>query len=184
MGSMTYLPQYRRARLVAALAFIVSIPAFAQTITGVVSGTVVDSTGSAVPGAAVTLTNTGTGAREAVPTTASGEFVFPSVQPATYSLIVEMRGLKRREKTQIVVTAGERVSAGTLKLEVGAISESVIVAADVTPVQTASDERSALLSSQQMNMLMARGRDYMSLLRTLPGVVPINDPASLHQQAA
>jgi len=51
-------------------------------------------------------------------------------------------------------------------------------------VQTASDERSAMINDQQMNMLMTRGRDYTGLLKTLPGVVPINDPATLQQQTA
>jgi len=41
-----------------------------------------------------------------------------------------------------------------------------------------------MLNDQQMNMLMARGRDYMGLMKTLPGVVPVNDPAVLQQPSA
>jgi hypothetical protein len=161
-----------------------SLLAYAQTITGVVSGTIVDSSGLAVAGAAVTLLNTATSLRTAVNSETSGEFVFASVQPGTYTLLVEARGFKRFEKTSVIVTASERVAAGTLQLEVGVVSETVTVSGGATPVQTASDERSAMLNDQQMNMLMTRGRDYTGLLKTLPGVVPINDPATLQQQTA
>ena len=140
--------------------------------------------GLPTPGASVTLLNTATGTREAVSTAGAGEFVFPSVAPGTYTIIVEASGFKRFEKQQITVSASERVAAGTLQLQVGALNESVTVSGEVTPVQTASDERSALLSNQQMNKLMARGRDYMGLLKTLPGVVPINDPTTLQQPSA
>ena len=156
----------------------------AQTITGVVTGTVLDPSGAAVAGAPVTLVDAGTGLRQSATSSASGEFVFPSVQPSLYSVIVEAQGFKRYQRTNIQVTAAERFSVGDVKLEVGALSDSVTVSGEMTPVQTASDERSALLDDKQMDKLMARGRDFTGLLKTLPGVVPINDPAVLQQQSA
>jgi hypothetical protein len=53
-------------------------PVWAQTITGVVSGTVVDASGAAVPRAPVTLVNSGIGLRQSATSSASGDFVFPS----------------------------------------------------------------------------------------------------------
>lgn len=156
----------------------------AQTITGVITGTIVDASGAAVPGAPVTLLNPATGLRQSATSSASGDFVFPSVQPATYSVIVEAQGFKRYERKDIQVTAAERVNAGTMQLEVGALTESVTVSGEATPVQTTSNERSAMLDDQQMNKLMVRGRDYMGLLKTLPGVVPVSDSAVLQQQSA
>jgi hypothetical protein len=144
----------------------------------------VDTSGLSVAGASVTLLNTATLLHTATSSVASGEFVFPSVQPGTYSLIAEAKGFKRFEKTPVIVTASERVAAGTLQLQVGTVNETVMVSGEATPVQTASDERSAMLNEQQMNMLMTRGRDYNGLLKTLPGVVPINDPVTLQQQTA
>jgi hypothetical protein len=170
--------------VLAALICFTVLPAFAQTITGVVRGAVVDATGSAVVGAPIELMNSGTGARSTTNTDASGGFVFPSVEPAAYSVTVSAAGFKKYERTGIQVTASERVDAGTIQLEVGAVNESVTVSGQATMVQTASDERSAMLDNQQMNMLMARGRDYTGLLKTLPGVVPLNDPAVLQQQSS
>jgi len=169
-------------RVFAALLCFVSLPAFAQTISGVVSGIVVDATGAPIPGASVTLVNSGTGSRRPATTEANGGFVFPSIEPGIYSVIVDALGFKRFEKTQLQVTAAERVSAGTIQLQVGAHTESVTVSGEATPVETTSNERSAMLNDQQMNMLMARGRDYTSLLKTLPGVVISGDPTALAQQ--
>jgi hypothetical protein len=178
----------RRTGLIAAsllaVAGLSQPPVWAQTITGVVSGTVVDASGAAVPRAPVTLVNSGIGLRQSATSSASGDFVFPSVQPGTYSVIVEAQGFKRYERTGVQVTAAERVNAGTIQLDVGALTESVTVSGQATPVQTTSNERSAMLNDQQMNMLMARGRDYMGLMKTLPGVVPINDPTVLQQTSA
>lgn len=170
-----------RTLLIAAVALQAAL---AQTISGVVTGTVVDSSGAAVPGAAVTLIDSATGLKQPATSSSTGEFVFPSVQPSTFSIMVEAQGFKRYERTGIQITASERLSIGVLQLEIGALSESVTVAGEATPVQTASDERSALLDDKQMNSLMARGRDFTGLLKTLPGVVPINDPAVLQQQSA
>jgi hypothetical protein len=177
-------PNAASAMLLVVLVCSVSIPIFAQTITGVVSGTVVDTSGLAIAGAPVTLVDTATALRQSASSEASGDFVFPSVPPGVYNLFVEAKGFKRLEKTQLIVTASERVAAGTLQLQVGALSETITVSGDATPVQTVSDERSAMLNDRQMNMLMARGRDFTGLLKTLPGVVPINDPVTLQQQTA
>src|SRR5271170_816858 len=85
----------------AATILATALLASAQTITGVVSGAIVDTSGLAVPGASVTLLHTATSLRTATSSEASGEFVFPSVQPGTYSLIVEAKGFKRFEKTPV-----------------------------------------------------------------------------------
>jgi hypothetical protein len=54
------------------------------------------------------------------------------------------------------------------------VSETVEVTAQAAPIQTASGERSGLIDSKQVMELMARGRDPMALLQTLPGVVDDN----------
>src|SRR5262249_45361343 len=71
----------------------------------------------------------------------------------------------------LLLSSSERLSAGDLKLEVGGVSESVEVVADVAKVQTVSSERSGLLDANQVANLMSRGRDVMALLTILPGVV-------------
>jgi len=150
---------------------LMSSVAGAQTNTGVISGRVVDPTGLALANAQVTLTDDRTGETWVSATGDTGDFVFASVKPGRFTLVVEAPGFKRFQKTNIILTANERLSAGTLELEVGVLTESITVMAEVTPVQTTSQERSALLSDRQIATLMTRGRDFLSLLRVLPGVV-------------
>ena len=155
----------------AALSLLLSIPAIAQISSGSISGRVLDASGQTVPGAQVTLVNQETKDSRQFTTNDVGEFVFISVQPGVFAILVKATGFKQYEKRDLVLSSFERLSAGDLKLEVGSVSESVEVKADIAPVQILSSERSALLDSKQITDLMSRGRDIMALLTILPGVV-------------
>ncbi|HET8550749.1 MAG TPA: carboxypeptidase regulatory-like domain-containing protein, partial [Bryobacteraceae bacterium] len=145
-------------------------PAPAQTSAGMITGRVIDPQGAAIVGAEVVLTQELTGVRLTTKTDTSGEFVFPSVLPGRYSVAVQAEGFKRTEKTGLALTASERLPVGTFMLDIGSTIETVTVTAGATPVQTASQERSAVLDDKQMAALSAVGRDYMNLLKVLPGV--------------
>jgi outer membrane receptor protein involved in Fe transport len=144
--------------------------ALAQTTTGIITGRVVDPQGHAVPAAEVWLTQELTGVRRTTTTDATGDFVFPSVPPGRYSITVNAQGFKRLEKKGYTLTAFERLSVGTLTLELGSLTESITVTAEAPPIQTASQERSAVLNDRQMSYLSTPGRDFMNLLKLLPGV--------------
>src|SRR5262245_48850203 len=130
-----------------------------QTISGTIIGSVADPSGLAVAGANVTLTHTATGVSRKVQSSSSGDFVFNSVVPGVYSLTVEAPGFKKVERTSVNLTASERLSAGTIGLEVGNVAETVTVAEQGSTVQVASAERSGLLTSNQMEKLMIKGRN-------------------------
>jgi hypothetical protein len=153
-------------------ACLLSSPALlAQSSSGTISGRVLDSTGNSVPGARITLTKQDTREVRMFSTPTSGEFTFASVQPGPYSLKVEAQGFKALEKTDLNLSASERLSAGDLALQIGTVSEVVKVTAEATPVQTTSSERSGLLDLHQVTNLFTPGRDVMGLLVTLPGVI-------------
>jgi hypothetical protein len=153
--------------------------AVAQTVTGVVTGTAVDTTGNSIPSAEVKLINESTGDARTTTTEVSGDFVFPAVAPGRYTVALQAQGFKRFEKRNLIITATERLSVGQLTLEVGTVTESVTVDAQGTPVQTTSQERSAVLTNTQMETLMSRARDFVGLLKVLPGVVYTDDPTTL-----
>jgi hypothetical protein len=159
------------AALSLAACLILATLASAQSSSGVISGRVVDVSGSGIPNASVILTNAQTGAAWPVTTNVTGDFVLTSLQPGTYNLLVKAPGFKNLEKTGLALSASERLSAGTLVPEIGTMAESVEVKADITPVQTSSSERSALIDERQVNLLMTKGRDLMGLLVIMPGVV-------------
>jgi hypothetical protein len=161
------------------LLFFLSAPAFAQlgaTITGILT----DSSGAAVAGATLTLTDQDTSLVAATQKSdTTGNFEFLAVKaPGTYLLTISAPGFARFQQSGITVTQGERRSVGTLALVIGTASEAVSVTADVTPVQTQSAERSADLDTHEISALLARGLNFAGLMRSLPGVAGGVDPTS------
>jgi hypothetical protein len=156
-----------------------ALQARSQTISGVISGRVVDSSGAIIPGAAVKLVQQNTGVTVTARSLSDGNFIFPAVQPGTYFLDVEAPGFKSLVKRNLVLTANERLSAGNLVMQVGSVTQSVTVTAAVTPVNTTSAETSGDLDVHQLDSELAEGRDFMAMLRTIPGVAWDNGGGSL-----
>src|ERR1700742_305869 len=151
----------------------------AQSSSGTINGRVVDSTGAVIPGAAVKLVEQQTHVETKTKAQNDGDFTFPVVQPGTYSVVVEAHGFRQLVKHDLVLRSNERLSAGTLTLQVGSDTQSVDVTAALTPVQTTSSENSGTLDVHQLDNELAIGRDFMALVRTIPGVVGSNGASSL-----
>ncbi len=154
-------------------ALVASAPA--QTVSGTITGTVVDPSGNVVVGARVTLVSERTGEQRESLTTDNGTFTFPALPAGTYTVKVEHPGFRSFQRLGNVLTATERLSVGNLELQIGAVTEAVTVTAQGAQVQTSSSERAALLSNKQIEMIAIRGRDVVSMLRALPGVSQTSD---------
>jgi len=76
----------------------------AQAVTGTILGTVTDTSGAAVPGATVTLTNTGTGLTRSAVTDAAGEYTLPSLPTGKYKMSAELPGFKTATLSDIELT--------------------------------------------------------------------------------
>ena len=98
------------------------LPALGQHITGSISGTVEDPSGSAIVGANVTLTNTGTTAQQTSVTADGGRFEFLSLVPGTYDLSIQSPGFKRLRKTGLSLSANQRLSTGSINEPVESLS--------------------------------------------------------------
>jgi hypothetical protein len=105
-----------------------------------------------LPGATVTLVNELTGDSRIGTTNETGAFVFSAVQPGTYTVRVELGGFAPFERRNTVVPANEQLSVGTIQLNVGALAETVTLTAQGSFVETSSSERSALITSTQIEM--------------------------------
>src|SRR5215467_13487480 len=115
MSKKTWLAQL----CLVALACIctLSTPLAAQvSVAGSISGTVLDTSGAVIPGAAVTITDEGTGVKREVVTNASGGFVVVGLDPGSYSVSVSMTGFATKTRTRLTLTANERLSAGNIEL--------------------------------------------------------------------
>jgi len=111
-----------------ALAVLVLAPLSAQTTTGTIAGTVVDPANNVIPAAKVTITNEATGDVRRADTTATGDFIFPSLLPATYTVQVEMAGFQSYKSSGNVLTPNGRLALGDVRLKVGSVTETIEVA--------------------------------------------------------
>ena len=86
--------------------FLFVLLAFAGSIwaspTGGITGFVKDQTGALIPGAKVTVTNISTNAQLLAISNERGEFEFPQLAPASYSLVVENPGFKKTAVNTVV----------------------------------------------------------------------------------
>ena len=146
-----------------------------QTVTGSVSGTVVDAAGSVVVGANVQLINDISRQPREYKTGANGDFVFSAIIPGGYSLKIAQPGFKAYEQTNVTVSSQERVDLHTIKLTVGDVTTSIEVAAEAAHIATDSSDRSQNINLRQIGDTPIRGRDFKAVLKSLPGVQDLNN---------
>jgi hypothetical protein len=151
-------------------ASVLSATLAAQAVTGTILGTVTDTSGAAVPGATVTLTNTGTGLTRSAVTDAAGEYTLPSLPTGKYKMAAELPGFKTATLSDIELTVDTKVRVNA-RLEVGTVSETVTVAAASPLVQVSTSELGTTVQEEQIKTLPLNGRNFVNLTRTVPGVV-------------
>ncbi len=164
-----------RLAIFAWLAFVAGAPA--QTVTGSLTGVVVDHTGAVIVGAKVVVSDEKTGATRSAITGNTGGFVLVALPPGGYTVRIEAPGFRPYERRGLILTANERLALGTIELTVGQITETVTVEAQGPSLATESADNTALLSQSQLRDLMIRGRDIVNLLRILPGVSQVTGGA-------
>jgi Carboxypeptidase regulatory-like domain/TonB-dependent Receptor Plug Domain len=144
----------------------------AQNIAGSISGVVQDAQGAVVPGAKVTLVNEEQGAASArtVQTGPEGAFVFSPVLAGKYTLNVESMGFKKYSQSGITLDVSQRLGLPPIGLEVGLTGESVTVEANAVQLETLNAERAGLVNGNQVVDIAINGRNYTSLLKTVPGI--------------
>lgn len=140
-----------------------------QILYGSVVGNIKDSSGAAISGATVTLTNLDTTQTRESTSSDSGDYDFATVAPGRYDLKISKPGFTTANETGLVVTASNTVRAN-VTLSVGAVTESVNVAEATALLQTdRADVRAELTTSDLANLPTSVGRNYQSLFVTIPG---------------
>jgi hypothetical protein len=151
--------------------------AHAQVLYGSIVGNVTDASQAAVSGATVTITNAETNLVRQATTSETGAYSIPNLPSGVYTLKVSKEGFTTYTQSQVVVTINS-ISRIDASLNVGAVSESVTVSAEVATLQTdRSEVRQEIVSKQLVNLPVPLGRNYQQLFRVLPGFAP---PANAH----
>jgi len=161
---------------IAIMALLVSANvARADNVYGSIRGTVTDPSGAAVAGAKVTATNTATGISKDATTGNDGTYDFLQLAvPAPYTVSVEQTGFRKFEASRILLNVNQ-VYVLDVKLEVGAVTESVTVEANPAQVETTSIELGAVVDATTIVNMPLNGRDFDQLQQLEPGVVAASD---------
>ena len=160
----------RQALGVCAITFSFCSAVFAQQISGSISGVVRDNQQAIIAGAKVTVTSTTQGYVREGTTNGEGIFLFTSLQPSTYNLTVEVPGFKKSERKDIKIFAADRLDF-PIVMELGAVSDTITVSSDAVQVQTSGAEKAGVLTGKQVVDLALVSRDFIGLVRVIPGVV-------------
>ena len=163
------LSRSKRALLSGAGILLAAALSFSQTSTTALSGTVYDSSGAVVAGAAVTFANDATGVALKQNTNSAGLYSFPSIPVGTYTLTVELTGFKTVRRTGITLVVGTPASEN-VTLELGDTREVVKVEASAVPINTTTATLGNVVEHQAVASLPLNGRNPLNLIVLEPGV--------------
>lgn len=138
--------------------------------TGALTGVVTDSSGAVVPGASVTCVNTETQLLLRAVTSANGLFRFPNLPVGSYEITVSHAGFTDVRRGGIQLLTEHTVNL-SLVLQVGVISQSVVVDAPAPLVQAATSDVQSTIDSRQMRDLPLNGRNAFQLAELTAGAV-------------
>src|SRR5215471_746030 len=153
------------------------LPLSAQVITGTISGTIVDSSGSLVPEAKVAATNTSTGLTRNTTTGLDGQFVLPFLPVGTYTVKVGHPGFRSfvREAIQLSVN---QIAVIDAQLAVGETTDTVTVQENASILAVDTAQIGGVVDSKRIVELPLNGRNVLQLVQLMPGVATVSAPQS------
>jgi Carboxypeptidase regulatory-like domain/TonB-dependent Receptor Plug Domain len=163
------MAMWARSLLLVPVFALLAAPVAAQRTSATLRGTITDSTRALVPGATVTLANPDTGLSQTTVTNESGEYSFSQLPVGRYHLKVELQGFKTATRTDINLVVADNRDID-VELAAGALSETVSVIAESTPVKTSGGDVSGVITGQQIRELPLNGRNFLQLATLMPGV--------------
>ena len=135
-----------------------------------IQGTVTDTSGAVVSGAAITVTNQDTGTSQQVTTSAEGFYRVSALPPGKYTVTASFSGFKEATIKDVSVRA-EVVQGVNITLQPGEVRETVTVSAEAAPqITTENATLSGTITQQEIHDLPQYGRDPYELVRLTPGV--------------
>ena len=152
------------------LSFLPASTLQAQSVNATISGLVLDAQGAAVAGAAITITSED---RHMVVRTlqsnADGHYAAPALPVGRYSVSVEKQGFKKAVRSGVVLNANDNIGLD-FTLELGAVTETVSVAADLLQVETQTATATGLITPTEIKQIPLGTRNYEQLVALMPGV--------------
>lgn len=164
---------FSRNLLATILALVLVVSTHAQSTNASVSGSIVDSSGASITGAIVSAINVKTGVSLSTRSNDSGFYIFASLLPGEYSVSAESQGFRKAVASGIRLEVSARLAVN-LKLELGAVNETVNVESAITPLEAVNTSVSNVVTTQRVQDLPLQNRDAVSLVTLQAGVVGEN----------
>jgi hypothetical protein len=158
----------RSSLLLTAMLAASAAPAKAQAVYGSISGIITDASGAVVPGATVTITSVERKTSDVVVSNESGLYVKERLLPGTYEVKAELQGFKGAVFPNIRVSVDTQTPLN-IKLEPGAVSESVTVAGFSPILKTDRADVATTFGSEQINDLPVLDRNFTKFILLTPG---------------
>jgi len=144
---------------------------WAQGANSSVSGTVLDRSGAAIPGAKVELINTATNTERQTVTNSQGLFSFQALPVGTYNIAVSMHGFAVSKLNGIIVNTAESRRLPNITMQIAGTQEAVQVTAEAVPLAPVDTGESRLtLNTKMVSELSIQGRDALELVKFMPGM--------------
>lgn len=155
--------------------FLVGLPGFSQSFYGGLRGSVTDAAAAAVANARVTLIDQATGLSRNTLSNAVGEYVFSSLTPATYTVVVEAPSFKKFERRGLIVSAQQFLTLD-VRLELGQVSESIQVTEEVPLIESSNASTGQVIDRQKLVDLPNLGRNPFMMSKIAQNVIPAGNP--------
>src|SRR6266567_91027 len=162
----------RIPRSIACLLFLclcLAVQVSGQVNTASLTGLVTDPAGAVVPNASVTVKNKATDVESSATTDSSGYYTFASLPVGTYTLTIELSGFKKAVHENINLEVGQKARIDA-SLEVGSVSESVVVATAPPLLSTQEAATGAVVDNRAITDLPLSARNWDDLLGGIAGV--------------
>lgn len=157
--------------------FVCACLLFSQGATSPMNGTVTDAQGALVPNAEVTVTNPSTSQVFKTASNDKGVWTLASMPPAQYRVMIARAGFKSQTVDNVTVNAGVPATID-VRLEIGQITESIVVEAGASIVQTESATLASTVQARQVSEIPFATRNAVELMVTQPGVTTPTNPRS------
>jgi hypothetical protein len=144
-------------------------PAHAQA-SGQINGSITDATGGVLPGVTVEATNTATGVTRSAISGADGLYTIPLLPPGNYNVKASLQGFRSQQRDGVRVTVTETARV-TFQLEIGGLTETTVIVAEVSLVETSNATHGIVIDEQKVVDLPLNGRNFTQLGTLIPGVV-------------
>lgn len=152
-------------------------PASAQAGRGEIRGTIFDEARAVLPGVTITVTEENTGASRTVVSTPEGTYAIPTLLPGRYTIRAELAGFQETVQSGLVLNVGQELTIN-ITLRLAGIAEAVTVTGQAPLVESTTNRIGTNITNAEIDSLPSIGRNQLSLMQMVPGLVPNLNPGS------